>query len=313
LHTLHRRIVWRVFTPRRIADLEPFIRGLAAELLDRHVDADGFDVVEEFSTLLPLHVIGELLGLPSEFRERLHALADRIIDRSSTTTADVPDDSVAASQELSAMLADVVALRRATPADDIVTMIINAEIDIADEGPRHLTDDDIVTKFLELAFAGHETVAGLIPNGVVALSWYPDARAQLTADPSLIPNAVEEMLRWDPTSRYQGRWTTRDVSLHGQTIPKDSRVVLITGSATHDERVYEDPELFDIHRPIDVPVSFGYGVHHCIGHALARMEIRVAFEELLRRFPEYEIDETSVVRKLAGNNRALAHLRVTHG
>src|SRR5690606_36354767 len=127
--------------------------------------------------------------------------------------------------------------------------------------------------------------------GVVALAWYPDARRELASDPSLIPNAVEEMLRWDPPSHYQGRWSTRDVTLHGETIPAGNRVVLITGSAGHDERKYEDPERFDIHRTFDRHVSFGLGVHLCLGAALARLETRVAFEELLKRFPDYAIAE----------------------
>jgi len=160
---------------------------------------------------------------------------------------------------------------------------------------------------LELAFAGHETVAKLIPNGVVALAWYPDQRSQLVADPSLIPQAIEEMLRWDPPSHLQGRWTSREVELHGVTIPADQRIVLLTAAATHDERRFADPELFDIHRQIERHVSFGFGAHLCLGAALARLETRIAFEELLQRFPDYGIAETGVERAYSGGVRGLRH------
>jgi cytochrome P450 len=173
---------------------------------------------------------------------------------------------------------------------------------------RSLTDDELTFRFLELAFAGHETVAKLIPNGVVALSWYPDQRRELVADPTLIPGAVEEMLRWDPPSHYQGRWTTREVELHGTVIPEDVRVILITGSAGHDERKYPDPELFSIHRDIDKHVSFGFGRHLCLGASLARLETRVAFEELLKRFPDFTVDEAGVQRHYNSNVRGLARL-----
>jgi cytochrome P450 len=313
-HTWHRRVVSRVFSPRRVADLEPFIRRIAQELLDPLVGTDGFDVVESFATRLPLDVIGELLGLPAELRPQLHELADRMVSREGTEGTEGTEssgDAVAAQAELMEMLGAVVADRRRHPTDDVTSLMITSDV-VDDHGRVSKLDDvDIVAKFLELASAGHETVASLIPSGVVALAWYPDARRALVQDPSLMPNAVEEMLRWDPPSRYQGRWTSRDVELHDTVIPAESRVLLVTGSATHDEREYEEPELFDIHRPIDRLVAFGFGVHHCIGHALARLEIKVAFEEFLRRFPEFSIDDAGVMRKRATNNRTISRLPIT--
>ena len=136
-------------------------------------------------------------------------------------------------------------------------------------------------------------------------SWYPDQRAELVADPALIPNAVEEMLRWDPPSHYQGRWVEQDVTLHGVTIPGDTRVILITGAANHDERHFTDPEYFDIHREIERHVGFGFGIHLCIGAALARLETRVAFEELLRRYPNYELAPADAARVLEQRARSL--------
>ncbi|SEF57070.1 Cytochrome P450 [Thermomonospora echinospora] len=305
-HTLHRKIVARMFTPRRIAQLEPFIRRTAAELLDRVRDADRFDLVQDFSFRLPLDVISELIGIPVAQREPIHELSDRIAAR--TEDGGTPQDVYEASAELWGILAELVRDRRRNPGDDVITLLMNTQVEDEDGTPRSLGDGELASRFLELAFAGHETVAKLIPNGVIALTWYPDQRRELVADPSLIPNAIEEMLRWDPPSHYQGRWTLREVELHGVTIPADQRVILITGSAVHDERKYPDPELFDIHRDIDRHVSFGFGRHLCLGASLARLETRVAFEELLKRFPDFGIDETGVQRQYSGNVRGLSSL-----
>lgn len=305
-HTLHRKIAARLFTPRRIGQLEPFIRDTAARLLDRLLDQDTFDLVQEFSFRLPLDVISELIGIPVPLRADIHELSDRIAARSEDMT--VSDDVRNAAVELIALLSDLVKDRRKNPGNDVITMLMQTEVEDEEGNLRSLTDDELSFRFLELAFAGHETVAKLIPNGAVALSWYPDQRRELVADPTLIAGAVEEMLRWDPPSHYQGRWTTREVELHDTLIPADVRVVLITGSAGHDERKYPESELFDIHRDIDKHVSFGFGRHLCLGASLARLETRVAFEELLRRFPDFTVDEAGVQRQYGGNVRGLAKL-----
>ena len=308
-HTWHRKIVSRVFTPRRIGDLEPFIRSTAADLLDRFVGTDGFDAIADFSLRLPLDVISELVGIPQDLREEVHQLCDRIAARPGSTPVP-PEDAVAASGELAALFIGLVAERRKRPGADVVSLLIETAVEDDDGNTHQLTDDEVGYRFLELAFAGHETVAKLIPNGIVALAWYPDQRRELVADPSLFANAVEEILRWDPPSHYQGRWTTRDVEMHGTTIPADSRVILITGAAVHDDRKYDDPELFDIHRDIDRHVSFGFGNHLCLGAALARLETRIAFEELLARFPDYGIADTGVVRQYSSNVRGLCNLPI---
>ena len=304
-HTAHRRIVGRLFTPRRIALLEPFVRRTAAGLLDRLRDADRFDVVEDFSFRLPLDVISELIGIPESYRLQIHHLSDRIAVRE---TAEMSEDGILATLELAGLLTDLVRERRASPGDDVITMLMNTPVEEEDGRTRMLTDDELAGRFLELSFAGHETVAKLIPNGVVALAWCPDARRELAANPALMANAVEEMLRWDPPSHYQGRWTTRDVEVRGTVIPADQRVILVTASAVNDERKYPDPDTFDIHRDIDRHVSFGFGRHLCLGASLARLETRVAFEELLKRFPDFSIDETGVERRVNVNVRGLSRL-----
>ena len=304
-HTAHRRIVGRLFTPRRIALMEPFVRRTAAGLLDKLRDADRFDVVEDFSFRLPLDVISELIGIPESYRLQIHHLSDRIAVRES---AEMTEDGILATLELAGLLTDLVRERRASPGDDVITMLMNTPVEEEDGRTRMLTDDELAGRFLELSFAGHETVAKLIPNGVVALAWCPDARHELAANPALMANAVEEMLRWDPPSHYQGRWTTRDVEVRGTVIPAEQRVILVTGSAVHDERKYPDPDTFDIHRDIDRHVSFGFGRHLCLGASLARLETRVAFEELLKRFPDFSIDETGVERRVSVNVRGLSKL-----
>ena len=304
-HTAHRRIVGRLFTPRRIALMEPFVRRTAAGLLDKLRDADRFDVVEDFSFRLPLDVISELIGIPESYRLQIHHLSDRIAVRES---AEMTEDGILATLELAGLLTDLVRERRASPGNDVITMLMNTPVEEEDGRMRMLTDDELAGRFLELSFAGHETVAKLIPNGVVALAWCPDARRELAANPALMANAVEEMLRWDPPSHYQGRWTTRDVEVRGTVIPADQRVILVTGSAVHDERKYPDPDTFDIHRDIDRHVSFGFGRHLCLGASLARLETRVAFEELLKRFPDFSIDETGVERRVSVNVRGLSKL-----
>ena len=309
LHDWHRRVVSRVFTPRRVNGLEPYMRDFCARLLDPYVGESGFDVVEQFSIQLPLAVIGELLGIPESQRQQVHHLADRMFTREDTAT--VSEEATNAQIELGMLLYGIVVERRQDLQDDVISLLIASEVNDDDGKGWYLTDEELATRVLELAFAGHETVARLIANGVVALSWYPDQRAELVADRSLLPGAVEEMLRWDAPSHYQGRWTSTDVTMHDTTIPADSRVVLITGAANHDERVYEEPGLFDLHREIDTTVSFGYGVHFCLGASLARLETRIAFDELLNRFPEYGIDESGVERMRSSNVRGLAKLPIT--
>jgi cytochrome P450 len=307
-HGWHRRLVSRVFTPRAIADLEPKVRAIAAEVLDGARDRGEIDIVAEFSTHLPMMVIAEMLGLPMEARADLRGLSDRILDRADADELGNPtDDTQQAMIEFMTMLTAIVDTKANHLGDDIASMLLTARVSDDDGNEVALTHAQVASRLLEMTIAGHETTAKLIANGVVALTWYPDQRAELVADPSLIPGAIEEMLRWDPPSHYQGRWVERDVTLHGVTIPAGSRVILITGAANHDERAFPDPELFDIHRDIERHVGFGFGIHLCVGAALARLETRVAFEELLARYPNYEVKQP-MIRAYSSNVRGLSNL-----
>jgi cytochrome P450 len=308
-HTWHRRLVSRVFTPRAIAELESAVRSVAAEALDNARDRGEMEVIGELSGYLPMAIIAEMLGLPVEIRARLRELSDRSLARPNNGIAETPLDAREASHEMTMLLLDVVGDIVENPGDDIASMLLQTPVEDDDGNQWSLTQQQVAVRLVELAFAGHETTAKLIANGVVGLAWYPDQRAELVEHPELMPRAVEEMLRWDPPSHYQGRWVEEDVEFHGVTIPADSRVILVTGAAQHDDRVFEEPELFDLHRDVERHVGFGFGSHLCVGAALARLETRVAFEELLARYPRYEIGEP-IVRAYSGNVRGLARLPI---
>jgi cytochrome P450 len=309
-HAWQRKLVSRLFTPRAISDLEPKVQAIAAGVLDGARERGELDVVIDFSGYLPMMVIAEMLGLPQEARSDLRRLSDRILDRSDADeTGEATEEAMAAMGEAHGILAQIVEEKERNPSDDIASLLLTATVADEEGVERRLTREQVVYRLMELIAAGHETTAKLIANGIVALTWYRDQRAELVSDPSLIPQAVEEMLRWDPPSHYQGRWVERDVTLHGVSIPADSRVILVTGAANHDERVFEDPELFDIHRKIERHVAFGFGIHLCIGAALARLESRIAFEELLRRYPNYELSQP-IRRAYSSNVRGLSNLPI---
>jgi len=309
-HAWQRKLVSRLFTARSISDLEPKVRAIAAGVLDEARERGEMDVVIDFSGYLPMMVIAEMLGLPQEARSDLRRLSDRILDRSDADeTGEATEEAMAAMGEAHGILAQIVDEKERNPSDDITSLLLTASVTDGEGVERRLTREQVVYRLMELIAAGHETTAKLIANGIVALTWYRDQRAELISDPSLIPQAVEEMLRWDPPSHYQGRWVERDVMLHGVSIPADSRVILVTGAANHDERVFENPELFDIHRKIERHVAFGFGIHLCIGAALARLESRIAFEELLRRYPNYELAQP-IRRAYSSNVRGLSNLPI---
>jgi cytochrome P450 len=293
-HTALRRLVSRAFAPRRVAELEGGIRTLCVDLLGKQDGSDSFDFVQDFGARIPARVIANLLGVPPVDQDLVRAL----IDRSFHLEPDVGmlnEQSIAAMDQLHAYVIAQLSERRDHPRDDMFTDLVEGQI-VDDDGEVHrLTLEEATMFAVLLASAGTETVARLIGWAGLVLGDHPDQRAELAADPGLIAGAVEELLRYEAPSPVQGRWTTRAVELHGRIIPPDSKILLLTGSAGRDERHFPDPDRFDIHRPIDHHVSFGYGIHFCLGAALARMEGRVALEEMLRRFPEWTVDKDRAV------------------
>jgi cytochrome P450 len=307
-HRWHRKIISKVFTPRRIMALEPFIRAKAAEFLDAHLDDEEFDIVQEFSIRMPLDVISELVGIPAEHRQTVNELSDALAHRGGTAAEQ--EQAMQAGLDLFMLYLGLVEERRSKPREDVLSLIIDTEVvDDADGTTRRLDDLEIAARFMELGFAGHETVAKGIPNGLMALTKFPDQLAALKADPSLLPTAVEETLRYDPPSHLQGRTTKRDVEVHGVTIPAGEKVMLITGSALRDDTVYDQPDRFDLFRKEEPStVFFGFGIHRCLGAHLARLEMRIAFEEILARFPDFVADESRAVRHVSTNVRGAANL-----
>jgi cytochrome P450 len=308
-HTWYRKAMARMFTPRTIAELEPFIRRVTVDLLDdlqRH-QPDHFDVTADFALKLPLYVIAELIGLPDDYRVRARELSELTARRD--PSPDIMARTIEHMTTFREYLIGVTAERRRHLGDDIVSTLITQPIVDGEGNEHHLTDDEISFFFFELTFAGHETTAKSISNAMVALSWYPDQRRELAADLALVPDAVEEFLRWDTVSHYLTRTPLEDTTRHGVTIPAGRPVACMIASANHDERQYDNPELLDIHRRINRGISFGFGPHVCIGAALARIEMRIAFEEFLARFPDFHVgDATAIVRAPSAQIRGLTHL-----
>jgi cytochrome P450 len=288
-HTNYRGLVSRAFTPRRIAGIQDRIRAVAARLLDAQIGSGGFDYVQDFSAVLPPAVISTLLGLPAADEDHLRHLVDTIFHIEEGVGIVNPIAQRAMGEVRAYLLAQLDERRRA-PRDDLLTVLVEADVTEAD-GTVHRLDPEVAADFgLMLFVAGTETVARMLGWAASVLAEHPDQRAELHADPARIPNAVEELLRFEAPSPVQARWTTRDVELHGTVVPKDSKVVLLTGAAGRDERKYDDPDRFDIHRAFDHHVTLGFGIHYCLGAALARMEGCVGIEETLRRFPTWEVD-----------------------
>jgi cytochrome P450 len=306
-HTWYRKAMSRMFTPRAIGELEGYIRNVCVDLLDALVGRDSFDVTADFALQLPLYVIAELIGLPAEFRQKAHEISDLSTRRD--PSPEVMAETIEHMTTLREYLVGVTAERRKHLGDDIISTMITKPVVDGDGNDHYMSDDEISYFFFELTFAGHETTAKSISNGMVALSWYPDQRRELAADPGLIGNAVEEMLRWDTVSHFLCRTPIADAEIRGVTIPAGRPIAVMIASGNHDERVFEEPELFDIHRKIDRSLSFGFGPHVCIGASLARLEMRIAFEEFLARFADFHIgDERKIRRAPSTQIRGLTHL-----
>lgn len=304
-HQAHKMLVTKVFTPQRMMAMERFIRKECVRLLEKAAEKEEFDFVKDFSVDLPLTVISEMIGIPEELRHDVHEFANMLLDRDTVDMAAMGRAAMTAHHTYM----ELIRLRRGNPRDDVISLLMNTEIEDGDGVVRHLTDEELASRMSELAAAGHETVAKAIPNGAMAFQKFPSEWRKLIADPSLINGAVEEILRYDPPSQLQGRTTTRDVELHGVTIPAGSRTMLLTGAAARDERKYADPDTFDITRaPDKVSPYFGYGIHRCLGINLARLEIRVAFEELSARYPDFEVFTDRATRKILSNVRGVASL-----
>jgi cytochrome P450 len=300
-HIWHKSLVTKVFTPKKMAALESFIRQRTCELLAAAAKKSDFDFVKEFSVILPLDVISQLLDIPVDFREEYHQCVNASLGRGTEADASA---AMEAGQRLIGFFMNLVQQRRSNPRDDVITLLMQTEVKDESGAMRRLDDLEIAFRFHEMGAAGHETAAKAIANGAMAFCRFPEQRSLLRKDRSLLPKAVQEILRLEPPSQLQGRTTSTDVTLHGVTIPKGERVMLLTGSACRDERAFKDPDRFDITRaPDNHSIFFGFGVHKCLGMHLANLEIGVAFEELITRYPDFEVDITKAEYPILSNVR----------
>jgi cytochrome P450 len=284
LHTVHRGLMSRVFTPRKMAAIEPQVRAYCVTALDRLVGRDRFDFVADLGAQMPMRVIGMLLGIPESDQV---AIRDHV-NAGIATEPGEPLDVTALSGE---MFAEYIDWRVEHPSDDLMTELLTVEFEDETGTVRRLGREEIVNYVNIVAGAGNETTTKLIGWAGKVLADNPDQRRRLVDDPGLVPNAIEELLRYEPPGPHVARYVLRDVELHGRTIPGGSALLCLVGSANRDERRWDDPDTFDIGRNAGGHLTFSYGIHYCLGAALARLEGRVALEEVLRRFPEWTVDE----------------------
>jgi len=280
VHGIHRSLLSRMFTPRRISSLEPAIRELCATILDPLVGEGRFDVITDLASQVPMRVISMLVGIPEADQEsvRDHFLAGR------------DDDGVRGDALSGEIFAEYVAWRVDHPSDDIMTYLLNAEFEDETGATRKLSRDELLAYVNIVAAAGNETTRILIGWGAKLLAENPDERRVLVEDPSLVPNAVEEILRYEPNTLQNCRYAVKDIEFHGQVVPAGSIVATLTPSGNRDDNHFEEPDRLNVRRNLDHHLSFGFGSHYCLGQALARLEGRIVLDEFLKRFPEWDVD-----------------------
>lgn len=308
-HARLRALVSRVFTPRAVADLEPMIREVVNEFLAPLDDRESFDAVADFSALFPVEIISRMLGVPEGRRQQIREWLDLSLHRERGQVDPTPE-GVAAMIESVTYYHELIAEKRAQPTDDMLSRLTQVTVDRGDGVETGLDDGEIAGFAGLLGGAGAETVTKLIGNAVVLFDRHPDQWQRILDDPSAIPAAVEEILRLLPPSQYQGRYSVEDRTFEGGTIPAGFPVLLVTGAATHDPRAFDRPDEFDIDRPPSVSLGFGHGIHSCLGAALARMESRIALEELARRWRRLEVDTDGLRRVHMSNVAGYSHVPV---
>jgi cytochrome P450 len=284
-HTIHRSLLSRVFTPRRVAALEPKIREFCARSLDPLVGSGGFDFVADLGAQMPMRVIGMLFGIPEADQTAIREGTDANLRTHGGQPMRVSQNPTFGSE----MFADYIDWRLEHPSDDLMSDLLRAEFEDAIGRTRRLTRDEALLYTTVVAGAGNETTTRLIGWAGKVLSDYPDQRRELVADRSLLQNAVEELLRYEPPPPHVGRFVPYDVELYDHKVPAGSAMLLLVGAANRDERRFDHPDRFDIHRRMGQHLAFGYGIHYCLGAALALLEGRIALDEVLSRFPDWEV------------------------
>jgi len=319
-HDTLRGLVSRSFTPRRVGGLEESVRALCRARLDAVAGSGGFDYLGDFAGLIPAMVIGQLLGIPAEDQEDLGHWTDQFMHYD--PDLDPPGQvlgvrqlgpvRVAGMKQLVGYLEETIDARSRRPADDMISALVAAEVPRPDGGRRRLSRREVSSFVLLLFTAGAETTARLLGWTPILLARHPDQRRRLAADRTLLTGAVEELLRYESPSPIQARWIARDVELHGQIVPRGSKMALLNAAANRDERHFPDADRFDVERKTDRNLAFGYSAHFCLGAALARLEGRVVLDETLDRLVEWEVDEDAVEFVRTTTVRGPAKVPVTY-
>ena len=308
-HDQLRKVVAPRFTPNFIATMENDIREIVVGYVGPLQERASFDFVQDFGRWIPMDVISSLLGIPVEDRRNINQWADDMLHREEGEEG-ATERGMEAVTNIHQYLQSILADRKAHPRDDFLTELAHAELTQDDGTKRPFSDQESWEFMLLLAAAGNETVARLLSNAGVLLARHPDQRQKLRDYPSLIPRAIEELLRYEPPSPIQFRRVVRDVEIHGVTIKAGENVALLTAAATRDDRHWDDPETFDIERAPKRHVTFGWGPHTCLGASLARLESRIALEEVLSRIGDWEVDEDRLVRVRTSTVRGYSHVPV---
>ncbi|GAB3225926.1 cytochrome P450 [Mycolicibacterium hippocampi] len=307
VHSMLRGLMGRVFTPRRMAEIEDQIRRYCINCLDPLVGSDGFDIIAELAAMMPMRVIGMLLGIPESEQISVRDANDaNLRTRPGAPMKVINPDKIADGS----IYAEYVQWRAANPSDDLMTALLEVEFDDEHGRRRKLTRTEVLHYTQVVAGAGNETTGRLIGWLAKVLAEHPDQRRELVADRSLLLRAVDETLRFEPTGPHVARYLARDFEYAGRTVPAGSAMLLLFGAANRDERRYHRPDTFDIHRDNISHVTFGKGVHYCLGANLARLEGRVALDELLNRWPEWDIDHETARLAPTSTVRGWEYLRV---
>jgi cytochrome P450 len=293
VHDIHRSLLSRAFTPRKINALEPMIREFTQRCLDPLVGGDRLDFVQDLGAVMPMRVVGMLFGIPEDYQRRVQEDGVKFVR---TKRGGRMTDNADAKLADGEVFADFIDWRTNHPADDLTTELLNAEFEDENGVTRRLHRDELLMFMKVVAVAGSETTTRLIGWSGKLLSEHPDQRRQLVNDRSLLPGAIEELLRFEPPALQAARYVTRDIEFHGETVPKGSAILTLIGAANRDERRFgEDAEKFDVTRVPRQHLTFGVGAHYCLGNALARIEGRIALDEIMNRFPDWEVDLDAAV------------------
>lgn len=312
-HNKLRGIISKAFTPRVVAGLEPRIRELSRQLLDEVVERGEADLAAEFAVPLPMRVIAELIGVPAADLPRYKRWSDVILTLANTFTYD--EEAARAVAEYRAVTAEMrdwlpgfVAERRAAHQDDLLTRLVEADVD----GER-LTPGELLGFVQLLLVGGQETTANLINNAVLCLVEYPDQLARLRAAPELLPSAIEEVLRYRSPVQWMLRATRRDVEMHGRTVPAGKLVLMMIGAANRDPKQFPDAGRFDIARQPNPHIAFGHGIHSCLGAPLARLEARIALADFLERVRDFALASDEPWKALHVHGPSRLPIRFTPG